>query len=140
MSYWSCFYHVVWATKYRQETITRSIQPTIYDAIAQKSTQLGCKILAINSVADHIHVAISIPPHIAVAKWVGDAKGLSTYAVNGNYCDLELTFKWQEGYGVVTFGEKNFPYVEHYIARQQEHHQSGHIVEKLERIDELETE
>jgi len=140
MSDWSCFYHIVWATKYRQEIITRAMQPTIYDAITQKASQLGCKVLAMNSVIDHIHVAISIPPNIAVAKWVGDAKGLSTYAVNGNFSDLESPFKWQEGYGVVTFGEKNFPYVERYIARQQEHHQTGQIIDKLERIEELKTE
>ena len=140
MAYWSCFYHIVWATKYRQESIIPAIQPTIYDAITQKSNQLKCNILAINSVTDHIHIAVSIPPHLAVAKWVGDAKGLSTYAVNGNFSDLEASFRWQEGYGVVTFGEKNLPYVERYIAHQQDHHQSGRIVEKLERIDKLETE
>ena len=140
MSYWSCFYHIVWATKYRQAIITRTIQPTIYDAIRQKSGQLDCKILAMNSVMDHIHVAIAIPPHIAVAKWVGDAKGLSTYATNSHYSDLESLFKWQEGYGVVTFGEKNFPYVEKYIVQQQEHHQTGRIIDKLERIDQLEAE
>ena len=140
MPYWSCFYHIVWATKYRQEIITPSMKPTIYDAITQKSDQLHCILLAVNSVADHIHIAIRIPPHVAVAKWVGDAKGLSTYALNGNFSDFESAFKWQEGYGVVTFGEKNLPYVAKYIANQQEHHQSGRIVDKLERIDELETE
>ncbi len=140
MPYWSCFYHVVWATKYRQEIITAFMQPIIYDAITQKAGQLRCNLLAINSVADHIHIAICIPPHVAVAKWVGDAKGLSTYAMNGNYSSMESPFKWQEGYGVVTFGEKNFPYVEKYIANQQQHHQSGNTIDKLERIDELETE
>lgn len=138
MPYWSCFYHIVWATKYRQEIITRAMQPMIYDALRQKSEQLHCIILAINSIADHIHVAIRIPPHVAVARWVGDAKGLSTYVVNGNFSDLESPFKWQEGYGVVTFGEKNFPYVERYIARQQEHHQSGQLIDKLERMEEVE--
>ena len=140
MPYWSCFYHIVWATKYRQEIITPSMKPIIYDAITQKSGQLHCILLAINSVADHIHIAVRIPPHVAISKWVGDAKGLSTYAVNGDYSSVDAPFKWQEGYGVVTFGEKNFPYVERYIARQQEHHQTGQIIDKLERIDELESE
>ena len=138
MPYWSCFYHVVWATKYRHESILPAMQPIIYEAIAQKSNQLKCSVLAINSVADHIHIAVMIPPHVAVAKWVGDAKGLSTYAVNGNFTELESIFKWQTGYGVVTFGEKYFHYVERYIARQQEHHQLGDVIDKLERIDTLE--
>lgn len=140
MPYWSCFYHVVWATKYRQEIITEPMKPVIYDAIKQKSEQLHCIVLAINSVTDHIHIALRIPPHVAVSKWIGDAKGLSAYAINGNLPLLEPPFKWQEGYGVVTFGEKNSPYVEKYIALQQQHHQLGQTIDKLERIDELESE
>lgn len=138
MPYWRCFYHVVWATKHRQPIITSPLQPIIYAAIQQKTEQMRGRVLAINSVDDHIHIAVSIPPSVSIARWVGDAKGLATYAVNGNAPALETAFKWQDGYGVVTFGEKQFRHVETYIANQREHHQLGTTDARLESMDEEE--
>ena len=42
--------------------------------------------------------------------------------------------QWQSGYGVVSFGTKDLPWVSDYIRNQKEHHASGKALERLERI------
>jgi putative transposase len=134
--YWNCYYRVVWATKYREPILTPAIQTLVYSAIRQKSGELKSPLLALNSVEDHIHIAVSIAPSLAVSSWVGFVKGLSAHAINAAFADLEAPFKWQEGYGVVTFGEKNLHFVQDYIEKQRIHHAKGEIIAKLEQMDE----
>ena len=80
-----CFYHIVWATKYRQLCILPVYEPVIFAAIETKSKEMGCKLLAINAARDHIHSAVSIPPSIAVAKWVGNVKGAASHVINTSF-------------------------------------------------------
>ena len=135
MPYVKCFYHVIWATKSRQPLITRPIETLLLATIRQKSLELRCPILELNAVEDHVHVAVCIVPRVSAADWIRQVKGFTTYAINTNFLDLENRFKWQEGYGLVTFGEKNLPFVRGYIAHQKEHHAKGRTILKLESTD-----
>jgi putative transposase len=135
LPFWKCYYHVIWATKHRQAIITPTIERVLVDALRAKSEELHCAVLAVNGTADHIHRAVSIRPAIAVGDWVGKIKGASSHAVNLAFADLETKFRWQEDYGVVTFGAKNLPTVLSYIENQKLHHQAGTLEPYLERIE-----
>jgi putative transposase len=63
-------------------------------------------------------------------------KGAASHTLNTAFPDKTLLFRWQEGYGVLTFGEKNLPFVQSYIEHQKQHHIQGTIYHQLERIDE----
>ncbi len=135
MPFWRCYYHVIWATKNRAPLITAQIEQIIYNTLRDKARELESPILSVNSVPDHIHVAASIPPKLAVAQWVKQMKGVSTREVNALFPDLETTFGWQQSYGVLTFGAKNLDFVVAYIERQKEHHATNTLTAYLERID-----
>lgn len=64
------FYHIVWATKNREPLITPAIEAVIFPIVRDKSTELECHLFAINGVADHVHIAVNIPPKLAVSEWV----------------------------------------------------------------------
>jgi putative transposase len=134
MAFFKCYYHIVWATKRRLPLINSPIEAIILRTVEQKCAELRCKLLAVNTALDHIHTAVAIPPAIAVADVIGNLKGTSSRAIN---LTLEQTdrFRWQESYGVLTFGETALPFVRNYIARQKEHHQQGSTYDYLERID-----
>ncbi|MBZ0302231.1 MAG: IS200/IS605 family transposase [Anaerolineae bacterium] len=136
MSFWRCYYHIVWATKDRQPLLSPEIERVVIQAATEKSHSLKCSIHAMNGVADHMHVAVCIPPYIAVADWVRNIKGMSAHTVNEVFPDRDIRFQWQRGYGVLTFGAKLLPVVSDYIARQKEHHQQNTIEAYLERTDE----
>jgi hypothetical protein len=48
---------------------------------------------------------------------------------------LDERFAWQEGYGVLSYGEKAIASVLDYIARQKEHHANGSSLPYLEQTD-----
>ena len=44
------------------------------------------------------------------------------------------SLQWQKGYGIVSFGTKDLPWIIAYINGQKERHRTGRISERLERI------
>lgn len=79
MPYWRLFYHVIWATKHRIQLIEPAWEYDLYGYIWGKSTALECIPHAIGGMYDHLHIAISIPPKLAVATVVGQLKGASSH-------------------------------------------------------------
>jgi putative transposase len=135
MAFWTCYYHVVWATKYRQPVILPMYEPIIQTAIQEKSAELKSHLIELNMVSDHIHIAVSIPPSLAIAKWVGSVKGASARAVNTTL-EPDNRFHWQESYGVMSFGEKALPQVREYSANPKMRHASGDLNSYLENVGE----
>lgn len=136
MPYWNLHYHFVWGTKNRLPFIEASIEADVYRAIAAKVQDMGGFVHAIGGIEDHVHLAASIPPKIAPAKFVGDVKGNCSHFVN-HVIKPGFEFYWQDEYGVLSFGEKNLSAVVRYIHNQKQHHADGTLVAVMERVDEL---
>jgi putative transposase len=136
MPYSVCYYHVVWATKFRVPTLSNTIEDLIIQSIRQKSEDLKSPIYAINGCYDHLHISVSISLAVAVSDWVKAMKGTSSYLINKSFPNLEERLKWQEGYSVHTFGIKHLDIVNTYIALQKDHHHNQTVINYLEHIDE----
>jgi putative transposase len=131
--YWRLFYHVVWATKGRQQMIDGDAARVIERSVRTKSRDLGGIVHAFGWMPDHVHVAVSIPPNISVGTFVGQLKGASSHATSQMRV-REVTFAWQGEYGVESFGDKHLPDVIAYIQNQPHRHAVQHIWDRLERI------
>ena len=136
MSYWKLYYHFIWGTKNRSPLIDSTLEPELYRAIAAKAQDMGGFVHAIGGMEDHAHLAVSIPPKIAPAKFIGDVKGNSSHYVN-HVIKPDFEFYWQDEYGVLSFGEKNLSAVVRYIQNQKQHHADGTLIAEMERMDEL---
>ena len=134
MPYWRLYYHVVWATKDREPLITRALEDALFEYVRGKGIALGGKVYAVGGIEDHVHVAVSIPPRLAISTYVGQLKGASSHWVNHVF-QLGAGFDWQEGFGVFSFSHTGLAGVAEYIARQREHHQTGQTIPALERIE-----
>jgi len=135
MSYWKLYYHFIWGTKNRLPLIDSAIEPELYPAIAAKANNMEGYVHAIGGIEDHVHLAVSIPPKVAPAKFIGDVKGNSSHYVN-HVIKPDFEFRWQNEYGVLSFGEKNLAAVVRYIHNQKQHHADGTLIAALERMDE----
>jgi putative transposase len=135
MPFWRCYYHVIWATKNRAFSISTNVESVIFDGVHQKSRVLGVPIVGVNSCFDHLHVAAMIPPKIAVADWIQQVKGRTSHDVNEQFPDLDHPFRWQNSYGVLTFGAKQLDFVLTYIAHQKQHHAQNTLHPYLEKIE-----
>lgn len=135
MTYWRLHYHLIWATFERQPLLTVEREKMLYGVIYHKAKELGFKIHAVGNVNDHVHVVASIPPKLSVADCVRHIKGASAYAINQmNGSDGQ--FKWQEGYGAISVGERSLPTVMAYVNNQKEHHKDRTVVDVYEEMDE----
>lgn len=136
--YWELYYHLVWRTKDSAPLLTPKVEPLTHKYLTHRALETTEAIIhAIGGIEDHVHMAVSLPPTVEIAKWVGDIKGASAHHINHGPCGVG-TLAWQTGYGVVSFGKRDLPWVVDYIKHQREHHASGRAQDRLERITQIE--
>ncbi len=134
MPYWQLFYHIVWSTKNREPLLTPEIEPMVYGYIKSKAIGLEGVLFALNGVADHLHLVVSIPPKIAVSTFIGQVKGVTSTKFNKSGIRDQSLF-WQEEYGVFSFDRKRLANIVAYVEHQKEHHAQGELIPVLERTD-----
>ena len=135
MPFWRTYYHLVWATKNRELLITQEIEPRLYAYLVRKAAELGVFVYAVNGWTDHVHLIVTIPPHVAVSELVKHLKGASSHDLNQH--DLPSHFAWQRGYGVLTLGQRQRADAEAYVRNQKEHHHLQTTVAWLEHVSEV---
>jgi len=134
MPFWQLFYHLVWSTKNREPLLTPDIESTVYSHIRSKAIGLGATFFALNGDTDHVHLVAAIPPAIAVARFVGQVKGVSAAQTNkGGFSTL---VQWQREYGAFSFDAKRLPNFVAYVEHQKEHHAQAKLIPALERTSE----
>ena len=136
MVYWRLFYHLVWGTKNREDLLSSAIEEELKTHLAEKAKALGCLVHAVGVMPDHVHVVGSVPPAQALSDPVGRLKGGSAHYFNNAANNDRAPLVWQNGYGVVSFGEKQLPWVVEYVHRQKEHHQNDTELAVLEKCQE----
>ncbi len=138
--YWELYYHLVWRTKNSAPLLNSTVGPLAHKYLIHRALHTPeCIVHAVGGIDDHVHMAVSLPPTVEIAKWIGDLKGATAHHINHGPCGLN-SLAWQTGYGVVTFGKRDLPWVVDYIRRQREHHASGRAEDRLERITQVEVE
>ncbi len=134
MPYWRLYYHIVWATKYRQPLLNPEVELIIHNHIRTKSIGLGATLFAINGWVDHVHVVASVPPKLSLSKFIGQIKAVATTKFNKTN-HPEAPIYWQDEYAVFSFDEKRLPYYIRYVNQQKEHHAQKTEITALERTD-----
>jgi putative transposase len=130
--YWELYYHIVWRTKDSVPYISESMASRVYDYLTYRALQTpGVIVHALGGIEDHVHMAASLPPTIEISKWIGDLKGATSHEMNNT---RSMPLAWQTGYGIVSFGRKDLPWVLQYIQNQREHHARGQTEDRLEQI------
>jgi len=133
MPYWKLFYHIVWATKNREWLLTPEIEPLVYKLLRSKAVGLGARVHALNGMPDHVHLVVSIPPSISVAKFIGQVKATASTRFN-KMGSSDLCLYWQSQYSVFSFDSKSLPRHIAYVAGQKEHHAGETVIPILERV------
>jgi REP element-mobilizing transposase RayT len=81
----------------------------------------GFKAIAIGGTADHVHLLLSLPGKLAIAKAVQLIKGGSSKWVHDEFPE-HRAFEWQEGYGAFSIGVSHREQTVTYIHNQKQHH------------------
>jgi putative transposase len=112
---------VVFATAERRPMIREDIQEMLYRYIGGIARENGIPALAVGGANDHIHLLLSLPRTVSVAKAVQLLKSGSSKWLHESFPKLK-SFAWQEGYGAFSIGVSQRAATVKYIEGQAEHH------------------
>ncbi len=117
-SKYRCEYHIVFAPKYRRQIIYGQIKKDIGEILRKLCEQKDVEIIEAEACPDHIHMLVSIPPHLSIAQFMGYLKGKSSLMIFDRHANLKYKYGqrsfWCRGYFVDTVG-KNETAIRNYM-------------------------
>ncbi len=115
--------HFVFAVQYRQALIDSAWRQELYRYLTGIVQNNKHKLLAVNSVSDHLHLFTGLHPAQAISELMRLVKGDSSEFINRKGF-TKRKFGWQEGYGAFSNSHSQIDGVVRYIINQEEHHRN----------------
>ena len=113
-------YHFIWCPKYRRSILDR---PEIVDVtrkvIEARIAELGCTLIALEIMPDHIDLSLSAPPRLSPAELAGKIKGGSGSTLASRFPELKKQGSiWSRSYFCATTGSVSTEVIRQYIESQ----------------------
>jgi putative transposase len=129
-SFISLLVHCVWSTKNREPVLSSDLRDRLWPYLGGIARENKMKALAIGGAADHVHILISLPATLSVAKALQLLKGNSSKWIHETFPKLHA-FEWQEEYGAFSIGISGIDDTAAYIRNQTEHHRMRSFREEI---------
>ncbi len=115
-------YHIVWITKYRKPVLGGEVSKRIRDLIREICKSKDVEIIKGHISKDHVHIFVSVPPHISVSKLVQSIKGKTSRKIMIENKMVSKAFwgrrMWARGYFVASSGNVTDEVIIRYIEEQ----------------------
>jgi len=118
------YIQVVFAVEGRQNLIRPIHKDELCKYITGVIRNRNQKLIAINGMADHLHILIGMNPDIALSDLVRDIKANSSIFINEKKWVMGR-FHWQAGFGAFSYSRSHLDNVIRYIQNQEEHHSTN---------------
>jgi REP element-mobilizing transposase RayT len=115
------YIHFVFAVQNRVSLIRQEWKNELYKYITGIIQKNGHKLIAINGIANHLHIFVGYKPHQLIPELMQDVKGSSSKWINEKKF-LKGKFSWQEGYVAFSYSHSQIDQVVRYINNQEKHH------------------
>jgi putative transposase len=129
-SFSSCLVHCVWSTKIREAFLSSELRDRLWPYLGGIARQNQMKALAIGGATDHVHILLSLPATLSVAKAIQLLKGNSSKWIHETFPKMR-SFCWQEGYGAFSIGVSGIEATTAYIRDQPNHHRTRSFREEF---------
>ena len=100
---------IAFAPKYRRQEIYGKLRADIGKILRELSERKGVGIIAAECCKDHIHMLVSIPPHLSVSQFMGYLKSKCNLMIFDRHANLKYKYGnrhfWCRGYYVDTVGK-----------------------------------
>lgn len=127
-TYVSDLVHCVFSTKNRCNMIAPEVQHDLWAFLGGIARKNGFKALIVGGTENHVHILLSLPSDMPLAKAMQLMKGASSRWMNETH---GKGFAWQEGYGAFTLGISQKDDTITYIQSQAEHHRKRSFEEEF---------
>ena len=132
-SHVSCLVHVIFSTGQRRPMIREDVEQDLHRYLGGIARQNGISALAIGGAKDHVHLLLSLPATVSVAKAVQLLKSGSSKWVHETFPQMS-SFAWQEGYGAFSIGVSQRETTLRYIKTQADHHRRISFADELKKF------
>ena len=102
-------------------TVVALVQERLWPFLGGIARQNKMKALEIGGMPDHVHLLLSLPPSVPIAKAMQLIKGGSSGWVHKTFPE-HWRFEWQEQYGAFSTSASRLDATIQYIKDQAEHH------------------
>ena len=111
----------MWCPKYRRRVLSDEIQSRLKDLINIKAKQMGCEVLALETMPDHVHLFISGDPTVSPNYIIGQIKGYTSRKLRDEFPELKkrLPTLWTRSFFVSTHGHISDNLIKKYIEEQR---------------------
>jgi putative transposase len=124
-------YHLVWITKYRKPVLTGEIAKRCRELIREICLSKDVEILKGHISKEHVHIFVSVPPHISVSSLMQSIKGKSSRKMIMEYKALSRTFWgrhiWARGYFAASSRNVTDEVIMQYIELQGQEPEDGNF-------------
>ena len=128
--------HFVWTTKYRADRLTPELERRIYRCMVSEAQTMGCCVLAIGGMPDHVHLLVRMPAHRTIMETVKQVKGASGKLYNEIRAENTERFYWQDGYGCFSLWHTQLEKAVAYVHNQKQRHRDNDLLDVFEQFDE----
>ena len=115
-------YHFVFTTKYRKPVLRGDLAVEVRDLIRQICRSNDIEIRAGHVRSDHVHLLLSVPPHLAPSRVMQAIKGKMSHRLLMDRRKLREEFwgrhLWARGYFACSSGNVTDEMIEEYIRTQ----------------------
>lgn len=117
-------YHLILVTKFRHPVLIDQVKEDLVRYIhATMEDKWGCKIIAVNTDKDHVHVLFSASPQIQLSTLVNNLKTVTSRLLRKNHKDYLSQYYWKplfwsDSYFIGSIGDTTEEIVQAYIESQ----------------------
>ncbi len=113
-------YHFVWIPVRRKALLVGAVGERARALIDAQVEALGCHLLALEVMPDHVHLFLNAPPNIAPDQLMYRIKGQSSRVLRQEFPHLlRLPSFWTRSYYCGTAGDVSNDTIKRYIAEQR---------------------
>ena len=117
-------FHVVWITKYRKPVLKGELSLFLRDTIRRTCAQMKVQIIEGVLSKDHVHLFVSVPPHLSISDVMQKVKGRSSYKAMQRFPHLKRIYWgchfWARGYFCTTSGRVTKETILQYIKQHSD--------------------
>ncbi|MCU0913908.1 MAG: IS200/IS605 family transposase [Planctomycetes bacterium] len=116
-------YHFVWVTKYRKALLGGQVGLRLRELVREVCKTNEVEILQGHIAKDHVHLFVSVPPHVAPSKLMQYIKGKTSRKLAMEFRPIQKAFWgrhiWARGYFVASSGNVTDEVIREYIRLQE---------------------
>jgi putative transposase len=120
--------HIIFSTKNRKAMISDGLKPALHAYLAGTARRLNSDCFRVGGVADHVHLAMTLPTTRTAAKVVSEIKtGSSVWMKEQGIAN----FAWQRGYGLFSVSPADLGALIRYVDQQEAHHRKRSFQDEM---------